>query len=86
MSEDIYEEDDGMFEFEKEMLLCVLNPRRSKVSVSISHLKRDVLINFINKNKLEIEFSNLEKEAEYIKNRYLELEELIAKLKTRISK
>ena len=74
------------FEFEGERLLCVLNPRRSKVSVSISHLKRNVLINFINRNKLDIEFSNLEKEAEYIKNRYLELEELIAKLKTEVEK
>lgn len=74
------------FEFEKEMLLCVLNPRRSKVSVSTSHLKRDVLINFINKNKLDIEFSNLEKEAEYVKNRYLELEGLIAKLKMKVVK
>lgn len=74
------------FKFNEEMFLCVLNPRRSKVSVSTSHLKRDVLINFINKNKLDIEFSNLEKEAEYIKNRYLELEELIAKLKMKVVK
>lgn len=74
------------FEFEKEMLLCVLNPRRSKVSISTSHLKRNVLIDFINKNKLEIDFSNLEKEAEYLKSRYLELEEQITKLKTKIIK
>lgn len=74
------------FKFEDETFLCVLNPRRSKVSVSISHLKRDALINFINKNKLDIDFSNLEREAEYVKNRYLELEEHISKLKAKVAK
>ena len=74
------------FKFNEEMFLCVLNPRRSKVSVSISYLKRDALIEFINKNKLEIDFSNLEKEVEYLKYRYLELEEQLTKLKTKVIK